>query len=205
MKSALLSTILFTFSCIRVIAQDGASINAMGYLGPYSNIETQVGLDYKINRFSLGTGISYCTSIDGAEHNATPFPNAYNYDQRYIFRHFMVPINFGYHIPMGNRFFLIPMVNLGLSYNTSVKYMTWEDHYLNLYERKLSQQEFDQHYKRVSLWAGLALRFSYRIADRLSLLAALHGRGSITPINKDSHYQQRSSSISAGAGLQYRL
>jgi hypothetical protein len=105
MKSALLSTILLTSLCIRVIAQDGASNNAIGYLGLYSNIETEVSLDYKINRFSLGTGISYFASIDGTEHNATPFPNAYNYDRRYIFRHFMVPVNFGYHIPMGNRFF----------------------------------------------------------------------------------------------------
>jgi hypothetical protein len=205
MKSALLSTILLTFFCIPVIAQDGVSINAMGYWGLYSNTEAQLGLDYKINRFSLGTGIAYFASSDGTEHNATPFPNTYNYDQRYIFRHFIVPVNFGYHIPMGNRFFVIPMVSLGLSYNTSVKYMTWQDHYFDLYERKLSQQEFDQHYRRISFWAGLALRFSYRITDRLSLLAALHGRGTITPINKDEHYQQRSSSISAGAGLQYRL
>lgn len=205
MRSTLLITILLTLSFIRVIAHDGASINAMGYWGPFSNIETQVGLDYKINRFSLGTGISYFTSTDGTEHNATPLPNAYNYDHRYIFRHFLVPVNFGYHMPLGNRFFVIPMINLGLSYNTSVKYMTWEDHYLNLYERKLSQPEFNQHFRRVSLWAGLALRFSYSITDKLSLLAAIHGRGTITPINKDEPYQQRSSSISAGAGLQYRL
>jgi hypothetical protein len=97
------------------------------------------------------------------------------------------------------------MVHLGLSYNTSVKYMTWQDHYLDLYERKLSQQEFDEYYRRISLWAGLALRFSYRITDRLSLLAALHGRGTITPINKGEYYQQRSSSIGIGAGFQYKL
>jgi hypothetical protein len=205
MKPGLFITILLTFSCCPVIAQNGASIKAMGYWGPYSNIEAQLGLDYKINRFSLGTGISYFTSVDGTEHNATPFPNAYNYDQRYIFRHVIVPLNIGYHIPVGSRFHIIPMAIIGISYNTSVKYMTWEDYYANLYERKLSRQEFDQHYRRISLWAGLALRFSYHITDRLSILASFQGRGTITPINKNDSYRQRSSSISAGAGFQYSL
>lgn len=185
-------------------AQNGPAVNAMCTIGPFGN-EFQLGYDYKWNRFSIGIGVAYLTSSFRQDSLAIPYPNAYNYNQEYQFRHVIVPINFGYYIPMGSRFFMIPMVSLGVSYNTSAKYLSWTDYYENLYERRLTSDEFIRHYHRSSLWAGLALRFSYRATNRINILAALHGKGTVTTINKIKGEDLRSSSGGLSLGLQYQF
>lgn len=205
MKHILL-TLLITVSGLgtNLMAQNGLSVNAMCFRG--SGNEVHLGIDYRVNGFSLGIGLAYMSSqVQFDPDPVFNFPMS-AYKKRYIFRHLMLPVELAWHLPVGSRFSLIPAVNTGIGYNTSMKYMTWQDHYLNLYERKISQEEFDQSYKRISLWAGFSARLAYRVTERISILAALQGRFMITPVNKKTitgSGQQYGNSIGAGAGVQY--
>jgi len=182
MKKIFFCLFLLFFSQ-KIFAQRGASFNLQASALPLLG-DIQLNYEYSWKRFCVGIGLNYFTSEYSADSLSNPYLYTNYYYQSTRFQHFMVPVSAGFHFPMGRRFVFTPFINAGFAYILSAKYMSWTDRYDNLYERRLTSQELGNYFRKFSVWAGLNLRGSYKVSDKISLLAAVYGRISVTPLNK---------------------
>ncbi len=186
------------------------SVSAAGYVGangtrsPGSSF--QLKADYHINRFSIGSGITYFSA--GIEREGSVFlppNNSFNtYLEAYTFRHLMLPLTFSYHAPMGKTFEFIPSVGLGASYTAKVRYSTQSSD-SSFFNRDFSDWEFERNFRKVNLWGIAALNFACNVNEQLALLAAIEGQGMITNAYKPGAeaYRGRQASLYFGLGLRY--
>jgi hypothetical protein len=213
MKKISLLFLISLFLVNRAAAQEQApvSVSVMGYLGVNGARSTghslQLKLAYHINRFSIGTGIAYFNSgFEKQDEFFTTFYPNISYEE-YTFRHLLLPLNLSYHIPMGGRVAFIPSVGVGVSYNMSGKYYTQSSD-SSSYNRDFSDREFDQYFRKVSLWGNAAIHFSYKVSEPLSLLAGIEFQGMFTGIYKSSVVIPRNehcATLYFGMGARYRF
>jgi hypothetical protein len=213
MKRISLLFLISIFLVNRAAAQEQGpvSVSVIGYLGVNGTRSTghslQLKLAYHINRFSIGTGISYFNS--GFEKQGpsltTFYPNILYED--YTFRHLLLPLTLSYHAPMGSRVEFIPSVGVGVSYNMNGKYHTQSSD-SSFYNRDFSSVEFDQYFNKVSLWGNAAIHFSYKVSEPLSLLAGIEFQGMFTGMYKSSVVIPRNehcATLYFGMGARYRF
>lgn len=214
MKKSLLILSIALYSTLQAGAQEQGpvSVSVEGALGPIGTRSTGHSFGftaaYHINRFSIGTGLTYFTS--GLEkENRVLFPvNTYppsDYEE-YVFRHLLMPLTLSYHAPMGRKVEFIPSIGLGISYNTSAKFRTQSSD-SNFYKRDFSSAEFDQYFRKVSVWGHAAVRFSYKLNEALALLAGAEARGMLTGLYKPEANlpQERTLTLYFSLGARYRF
>jgi hypothetical protein len=152
--------------------QGPLSLSAAGYLGTNSAESTghslQLKAAYHVGKFSISLGVSHFSS--GVSIRNSPVDTyPYTYDELTL-THLMLPLALNYHAPMGNKFEFIPSIGLGISYNTGAKYMTSSSD-SSFYQKKFSNEEFNEIFRKVSIWSSGAVHFSYRLSEHLALLA----------------------------------
>jgi len=199
----LLATICCAMPAMAQNEQNAWSVLAAGAFGRFGN-EVQVGAEFPIGRFSLGAGLSYLGSVHLKDTIDLPYPNSNKYFKELGFRHLMLPVTLAYRMPMGRRFAFIPMLSAGVSYNIRARYSSWTDQYQNYFERNISGNEYDGYFRRISLWAGAAVRVSYKLSERVSIFAGVHGRYMLLPVSK-SGPSIRAGNGGIGGGLQYQF
>jgi hypothetical protein len=186
------------------------SVSATGYIGANGTrsmgSSIQLKLDYHINRFSIGSGITYFSAGIEREgiilHPVTQLNNTYR--EEYSFRHLMLPLMVSYHAPMGKTFEFIPSAGLGASYTAKALYGTQSSD-SSYFRRNFTNEEFDRNFRKVNIWGIAALNFACNVNEQLALLAAIEGQGMITNAFKPEAdvYRGRQASLYFGLGLRY--
>jgi hypothetical protein len=130
-------------------------------------VDLRAGYRFKSN-FQLCTGISYLK---------TGFTNNFDYIltnntesgyyESYKFTHLLVPVELGYAFRLGDKFSLIPSVNIGVSHLLSGTYFVQTDY---VYEKKFDTQQLNS-YCSFTIWAGAGLHLTYEVSDKIGLIA----------------------------------
>ena len=212
MRKSLFILSLISCNATHIIAQERGpiSVSATGYVGANGTRSVgssfQLKVDYHINRFSVGSGITYFSA--GIEREGAIFhpvnQSINTYREEYSFRHLMLPLTLSYHAPMGKTFEFIPSVGLGASYTAKARYSTQSSD-SSYFKRDFTDGEFDRNFRKVNLWGIAALNFACNVNEQLALLAAIEGQGMLTTAFKPEAdvYRGRQASLYFGLGLRY--
>lgn len=115
----------------------------------------------------------------------------------YRFTHLMIPVNAGYKINVGKKFNIVPMLGLGISYNTGSKY--W---YVTG-GKKLPKMDgnYGMHYRKISAWASAHIALEYKISKVFSV--NLDPQFNLMPTNMEptGNLNERHYTATATAGI----
>lgn len=83
----------------------------------------------------------------------------------YRFRHILLPVNVGYTLNRDKQLQIVPVLGLGISYNTGAKY--W---YITPQEKLPKVNDnYSQYYRTISPWISAHILLDYKVSSRLSI------------------------------------
>jgi cellobiose-specific phosphotransferase system component IIB len=126
---------------------------------------------YKKGHLRFEAGVQYGTSgyryTD--QYFLAPLPDSiYIGGEKIVYNHLSVPIRFGYEFNIAKHLKFLPYLGIAPSYNlgaTEIISITGKE----TVKTKLTKEEFDDSYRRISFWANASARLEYDCSNRYSV------------------------------------
>jgi hypothetical protein len=195
MKKVVFTLLLICFAAVNSFSQNRGFISLSGMSGP-SSIWSEAdnksdilgfGLDFKIgyhfrNNFQLSTGISWLKTGFSNRLDYALSPVELEYYESYKFTQLLIPVELGYSFRLGDKFWIIPSINIGLSHPLSGSYFSQTD---NIYEEKFNTQRLNN-YNSFTFWAGTGVHLTYDVTERIGLTGGFQFNSMVSDFRKIS-------------------